>query len=115
MLQVVDTPGLFDTDLDNETIIKEIIKCIGVVSPGPHALIMVLRIGIRFTEEEVKCLELLRVIFGSELLKYLVLVFTHGDRLADPEHEGLSENEAVRNMLDNSPDKLKELVKVSNS
>lgn len=33
---VIDTPGLFDTGMT-----KEIVKCIGMSAPGPHAVVFV--------------------------------------------------------------------------
>lgn len=47
---VVDTPCLFDTQDTNGTI-QEIIKCIDLTSPGPHAFILVHNILNKFTKE----------------------------------------------------------------
>jgi hypothetical protein len=60
----MDTPGLFDTAMEEKRIMDEIIKCLAVMSPGPHAIILVLRIGVKFTEEEVKAVEKVSIIDG---------------------------------------------------
>ncbi|KAL0153306.1 hypothetical protein M9458_051385 [Cirrhinus mrigala] len=38
---VVDTPGMFDTDITEEELLKQkISKCINMTAPGPHAIIL---------------------------------------------------------------------------
>ncbi|CAM6054562.1 unnamed protein product [Sphagnum tenellum] len=77
---VVDTPGVFDTDKTDKFIQTEIGKCILLSSPGPHALVLVVKIG-RFTEEERKAVERFVEIFGQEMYKYLIVLFTGKDGL----------------------------------
>lgn len=77
---VVDTPGLFDTGMTNEDITAEILKCVGLSAPGPHAILLVVGIG-RFTQEENETVTLLRKMFGEDMMKYLIVVFTRKDDL----------------------------------
>ncbi|XP_053196498.1 GTPase IMAP family member 7-like [Scomber japonicus] len=79
-IHVVDTPGILDTSKSAEHIKREIVKCIQVSSHGPHVFLLVLQIG-RFTKEEENCVEALEKLFGPEASKYMIIVFTHGDKL----------------------------------
>ncbi|XP_055999872.1 GTPase IMAP family member 4-like isoform X1 [Ostrea edulis] len=79
-LLVVDTPGLFDTGMTNEGITTEILKCVGLTAPGPHAILLIVAIG-RFTQEENETVVLLRKMFGEDMMKYLIVVFTRKDDL----------------------------------
>lgn len=78
---VVDTPGIFDTTLSNEDTQKEIMKCIYITSPGPHAFILVLNLG-RFTKEEQESVKHFETCFGEIVFQYLIVLFTRKDELA---------------------------------
>lgn len=79
-LLVVDTPGIFDTTISNENIQKEILKCISISSPGPHAFILVLSFG-RYTEEQDKAVQHFVDYFGESIFQYSIVLFTRKDDL----------------------------------
>lgn len=99
---VVDTPGLFDTGMTNDDITTEILKCVGISSPGPHAILLVIGIG-RFTKEEKETVELLQRAFGPSMVKYLIVVFTRKDDL----DRG---NKSIRDILGNAPPSLQDVI-----
>ncbi|XP_026771727.3 GTPase IMAP family member 8 [Pangasianodon hypophthalmus] len=77
---VIDTPGLFDTKLSQEDVIKEIVKCMTYSSPGPHAFLIVIRIG-RFTPEEKETMKQLKEVFGANAERFTMILFTCKDEL----------------------------------
>ncbi|XP_050958139.1 GTPase IMAP family member 8-like, partial [Labeo rohita] len=82
-ITVIDTPGLFDTELTNEEIQREISNCISMILPGPHVFIIVLNLGQRFTQEERTLEKIIQETFGENSLKYTMVLFTRGDDLND--------------------------------
>uniref|UniRef100_A0A3P8Q6N5 AIG1-type G domain-containing protein n=1 Tax=Astatotilapia calliptera TaxID=8154 RepID=A0A3P8Q6N5_ASTCA len=96
---VIDTPGLFDTRVDEEETQKNICQCISYASPGPHIFLVVIRLG-RFTEEEKQTVQRIQKIFGHAADKYSMVLFTHGDQL---------EGTTIEEFLEGSSD-LQELV-----
>ncbi|KAL0149836.1 hypothetical protein M9458_054884, partial [Cirrhinus mrigala] len=79
-ITVIDTPGLFDTELTKEEIQREITNCISMILPGPHVFLLLIPVG-RFTEEEEKSVKIIQETFGENSLKYIIVLFTRGDFL----------------------------------
>ncbi|KAK4490024.1 hypothetical protein RD792_000678 [Penstemon davidsonii] len=83
ILNVIDTPGLFDFSAEPDFIGKEIVKCINMAKDGIHALLVVLSVRSRFSREEEAAIESLRKFFGSKISDYMIVLFTGGDDLED--------------------------------
>lgn len=84
---VIDTPGILDPERDAEDIKKEIVKCIKVSTPGPHAFLLVMSVG-RFTKEEQNAVRGLQEIFGEKAADYMMVLFTRADELEDQTIDG---------------------------
>ncbi|XP_048045466.1 uncharacterized protein LOC125267661 isoform X2 [Megalobrama amblycephala] len=80
-ITVIDTPGLFDTELSNEEIQREIRHCISMILPGPHVFIIVLNLGQRFTKHEETSVKIIQEMFGEKSLMFTMVLFTRGDDL----------------------------------
>ncbi|XP_026095573.1 GTPase IMAP family member 8-like [Carassius auratus] len=100
-VSVVDTPGFFDTEMSPEELMTEIAQSFYLSSPGPHAFIIVFRVIDRFTEQEQQIPQQIEIMFGQDMLKYSIILFTHGDLLKGQHIENLTdENCAFRHLLE---------------
>ncbi|KAK7098013.1 GTPase IMAP family member 9-like [Littorina saxatilis] len=79
-IEMMDSPGLFDTKRTHEQIAIDIVKAVAGMHPGPHAILYVIPLG-RYTEEEYAVYTRLKALFDDQLTKYLIVLFTGGDRL----------------------------------
>ncbi|XP_029548932.1 GTPase IMAP family member 7 [Salmo trutta] len=97
---IIDTPGIFDSDRPANDIKHEVLSCLVECAPGPHAFVLVLRLG-RYTKEEQEAVRKLLKWFGKDALMHTVILFTHGEDLP-----------ANRTIIDftNDVDLLKDLV-----
>ncbi|BFZ20016.1 hypothetical protein BsWGS_23055 [Bradybaena similaris] len=93
VIYLVDPPGLMDTETIEELgaeragadMFEALMWCGGEID----AFVLVISYVTRFTKEEKKTLEILKIIFGGNYFNHLIVVLTHGDLFtADMEHEG---------------------------
>jgi len=101
-LNVIDTPGLFDPNVQLAILGQEIVKCIDLAKDGVHGVLLVLSIKYRFSAEEATTLETLQMLFGQKIVNYMVVVFTAGDEL--------DENQTFEDYLRESPPALQNLL-----
>ncbi|KAK3515633.1 hypothetical protein QTP70_025335 [Hemibagrus guttatus] len=96
VITVVDTPGWWKTlairdtaELDKQEILRSICLC----PPGPHALLLTLRLDMPFRDKEMNSLEEHMGLLGERAWKHTILLFTHGDLLGDLTVEQYIESE----------------------
>ena len=97
----------FHQGLSNEEVKQEILKCIGITSPGPHAFLLVAAVG-RFTEEERNTIRQLQELFGRDMMKYLIVVFTRKDELD-------REKKTIGDLLKGAPKSQRDFLKECNN
>ncbi len=99
IITLIDTPGFFDT-LVSQDIEQEIVRCIIECAPGPHALLIVLKVE-KFTEQEQAVIQKIQENFSEEVFRYSTVVFTHGDQLFQGQRieDFFRQNEPLRDLV----------------
>lgn len=92
--------GLFNSSVDPEFIVKEIVSCINLANDGIHAVLVVFSVFNRFSNEEEAAINSLLALFGRKVFDYIILVFTGGDVLKD-------DNKTLDDFLHDCPQSLK--------
>ncbi|XP_070196892.1 GTPase IMAP family member 9-like isoform X2 [Littorina saxatilis] len=102
-LEIMDSPGLYDTHMTQEEICMIIVQSVAGMHPGPHAILYVVRMG-RYTAEEYGAYKRLKALFDESISKYMIVLFTGGDMLEQA-------NTTVEAMLKrNTPKELQEVM-----
>lgn len=105
---IVDTPGLFDTrKTPTKELTDEINKSVGVCLPGPHVIIYVLRISVKFTKEEEDSVKKIIKILGKDVFRFVIFLFTGKDCL--------DKDQTLDNYLEEVPSNLGQFLKSANN
>ncbi|XP_067236869.1 GTPase IMAP family member 2-like [Chanodichthys erythropterus] len=86
--------------MSEEELKKEIKKCIFMSAPGPHVFLLVIRVGVKFTEEEKKTVKWIQENFGEEASHHTIILFTHADHLKTSLDDYISENNDLKALVD---------------
>ncbi|XP_067298653.1 GTPase IMAP family member 8-like [Pseudorasbora parva] len=104
-ISVIDTPGLFDTSISKEQLKKEIVNCVYMSVPGPHVFLLVIRLDMRFTDEEKNTVTWIQKNFGEDAARYTIVLFTRGDQLDKPIEEFLTKNKQINELVKQCEDR----------
>ncbi|XP_027006258.2 GTPase IMAP family member 7-like [Tachysurus fulvidraco] len=99
-LAVIDTPGWFDTDLQQNKIADEVLRCLVMCSPGPHAFLLIIPIA-RFTEEQQKTVDMIEKVFEGNFSDHTIIIFTRADEL---------EGETIENFMRKQDQRIQDLI-----
>ncbi|KAI2645479.1 GTPase IMAP family member 8 [Labeo rohita] len=94
-ITAVDTPGLFNPAVSEEDLMNEIRNCTLMSAPGPHVILLVIRLDMEITEEERNIVMWIQNNFGEDAVNYSFILFTHADHL---------NGESVEDHIRQSPD-----------
>ncbi|KAI4800629.1 hypothetical protein KUCAC02_009556 [Chaenocephalus aceratus] len=98
-VKVIDTPGLFDTKIEEENTRNDVGQSISYASPGPHVFLVIIKLD-RFTEEEKQTVQKIQEIFGEQADRYRMVLFTHGDLLkGTPIEDFIEESEDLTELV----------------
>ncbi|KAK9955974.1 hypothetical protein ABG768_015811, partial [Culter alburnus] len=95
-ITVIDTVGLSDTSkkTDVQTEIEKI------WSKDIDVFLLVIRLGVPFTDQETDAVKWIWTNFGEKVLKHTIVLFTHGDELKESIEDYLSRCEILRSVVD---------------
>ncbi|KAK7104218.1 GTPase IMAP family member 9-like [Littorina saxatilis] len=80
MIEILDSPGLFDTSKPHEEVSSLVMQAIACMHPGPDAIFYVMKVG-RYTDEEYGVYTRLKALLDENVTRFLIILFTHGDAL----------------------------------
>ncbi|XP_026120349.1 GTPase IMAP family member 8-like [Carassius auratus] len=87
-ISLVETPGWWKTfslnDLSNISK-QQLVRRVSMISPGPHAVLIVIRADSAFTDADRRFLEDYVELLGPNVWTYTLVIFTRGD-LIKPKH-----------------------------
>ncbi|MBN3293311.1 GIMA8 GTPase, partial [Polypterus senegalus] len=97
---VADTPGFFDTELTEEEVRREIVRCMALCSPGPHVFLVVIPVR-RFTQEEKAAVQKIQELLADSSHQFALVLFTHQDHLGKNKsiEQFITENEHLKELV----------------
>ncbi|XP_032039147.1 GTPase IMAP family member 1-like [Aythya fuligula] len=99
---VVDTADIFNPGGASSEASQEIFHCLSLPSLIPHALLLVTQLG-RFTQEDEEAAERLQDIFGADVFRHTIVIFTRAEELGERslhDYVSCTDNKALRELIE---------------
>ncbi|CAM4315309.1 unnamed protein product [Leuciscus chuanchicus] len=98
-VSVIDTPGFFCTNLPQEQLSREFARSVYLSAPGVHVFLLVVPFG-RFTKQEEEILTKVQKVYGKDVLKHVIILFTYGDEcVRERMQEEIDGNKLVKRVI----------------
>ncbi|KAL0155954.1 hypothetical protein M9458_050217 [Cirrhinus mrigala] len=95
-ITVIEAPGWwsdYTVEKSPELLKQEILRSVSLCPPGPHAVLLIIRVNNIFKEEQRKVLQGHLDLLGERVWSHTIVVFTRGDRLLETSIEQHIESE----------------------
>lgn len=103
-VSVIDTPGFFCPNLPKEQLSREFARSVYLSAPGVHAFLFIVPFG-RFTEQEEDILTKVQEVYGKDVLKHVIILFTYGDEcIRENMQAEINGNELVKRVVEKCQD-----------
>uniref|UniRef100_A0A8C2PRF8 AIG1-type G domain-containing protein n=1 Tax=Cyprinus carpio TaxID=7962 RepID=A0A8C2PRF8_CYPCA len=104
-ITIIEAPGWwrsYTVEKSPELLKQEIVLSVSLCPPGPHAVLLIIRVDDRFKESHRKALQGHLDLLGERVWSHTIVLFTHGDSLLDTsiEQHIESEGEDLQWLLD---------------
>uniref|UniRef100_A0A8C1KFR7 AIG1-type G domain-containing protein n=1 Tax=Cyprinus carpio TaxID=7962 RepID=A0A8C1KFR7_CYPCA len=95
-ITIIEAPGWwrsYTVEKSPELLKQEIVLSVSLCPPGPHAVLLIIRVDDRFKESHRKALQGHLDLLGERVWSHTIVLFTHGDSLLDTSIEQHIESE----------------------
>ncbi|XP_056595473.1 GTPase IMAP family member 8-like [Triplophysa dalaica] len=95
-ITVIEAPGWWinvPVEKSSELLKQEILLSVSLCPPGPHVVLLAIRVDTRFKEDERKVFQEYVDLLSERLWSHTIVLFTHGDFLGDTSIEQHIERE----------------------
>ncbi|XP_016378495.1 GTPase IMAP family member 4-like [Sinocyclocheilus rhinocerous] len=95
-ITVIEAPGWwrnYTVENSPELLKQEIVLSVSLCPPGPHAVLLIIRVDYMFKETERKAVQGHLDLLGERVWSHTIVLFTHGDSLLDTSIEQHIESE----------------------
>ncbi|XP_019209687.1 uncharacterized protein LOC100697742 isoform X2 [Oreochromis niloticus] len=100
-ITLINTPDFSDPGRSEEELKPEILRCITECTPGPHAFLIVLKVGKSTEQQQQAVIEKISQYFSEEVFKYAAVVFTEDGPDSDEMKikEFIDQNKYLRDLV----------------
>ncbi|XP_078009075.1 GTPase IMAP family member 1-like isoform X2 [Phascolarctos cinereus] len=101
-IEIIDTSDIFSLEVSTESLSsQEVFRCYLLSSPGPHAVVLVTQLG-RHTKEDQEAMKKMKEIFGNNVVKHTVILFTRKEDLGGgsiKDYIKFADNKALKDLV----------------